>query len=152
MFFKRTLFLNVYTHTNVHYTYTPHRICRILIAFINSVVLSWGSKKNDHRRTRTCNLLVPSAIEAKRATIAPGSHDQGAASLYMGEMLEGDAYIGLRKSLSRLQRGVSPPAALRIKQRATIFGIVFSTLVIAHVCGSSLPVVTCNPPSSDAHP
>ena len=28
----------------------------------------------DHRRTRTCNLLVPSAIEAKRATIAPGSH------------------------------------------------------------------------------
>ena len=30
--------------------------------------------KNDHRRTRTCNLLVPSAIEAKRATIAPGSH------------------------------------------------------------------------------
>ena len=29
---------------------------------------------DDHRRTRTCNLLVPSAIEAKRATIAPGSH------------------------------------------------------------------------------
>lgn len=33
---------------------------------------------NDHRRTRTCNLLVPidgkhSAVEAKRATIAPGS-------------------------------------------------------------------------------
>ena len=30
-------------------------------------------EKNDHRRTRTCNLLVPLAIEAKRATIAPGS-------------------------------------------------------------------------------
>jgi hypothetical protein len=29
---------------------------------------------SDHRRTRTCNLLVPPAIEAKRATIAPGSH------------------------------------------------------------------------------
>ncbi|OBZ70482.1 Cell cycle serine/threonine-protein kinase hsk1, partial [Grifola frondosa] len=34
--------------------------------------------KNDHRRTRTCNLLVPSAIEAKRATIAPaGSSTSG---------------------------------------------------------------------------
>ena len=35
---------------------------------------NWNDAKNyDHRRTRTCNLLVPSAIEAKRATIAPGS-------------------------------------------------------------------------------
>ena len=34
-----------------------------------------SGKKNDHRRTRTCNLLVPLAIEAKRATIAPGSLD-----------------------------------------------------------------------------
>ena len=32
------------------------------------------AKGIDHRRTRTCNLLVTSAIEAKRATIAPGSH------------------------------------------------------------------------------
>ena len=32
-------------------------------------------KQLDHRRTRTCNLLVPLAIEAKRATIAPGSLD-----------------------------------------------------------------------------
>jgi hypothetical protein len=30
--------------------------------------------KNDHRRTRTCNLLVRLAIEAKHATIALGSH------------------------------------------------------------------------------
>lgn len=36
-----------------------------------------SGKKNDHRRTRTCNLLVPSAIEAKRATIAPGSLRKG---------------------------------------------------------------------------
>src|SRR6266850_682096 len=41
-------------------------------------------KKNDHRRTRTCNLLVPLAIEAKRATIAPGSLRNG-SSLFDGK-------------------------------------------------------------------
>lgn len=40
-------------------------------------------QKNDHRRTRTCNLLVPSAIEAKRATIAPGSLTSGDSTTLM---------------------------------------------------------------------